>query len=198
MNSRILLGLQFTGKICAILCFVFFTCWCFFAVLFSDLPIRSMRILGSIVFLVAIALLISFSKGSMMIRLVPPMILNVVVLIWWLLIPPRTDRTWSPDQAVLPAASLDGTKLRVSNIRNCSYRTTKDYTVGHYDRTFDLDELDSLWFGVEPFADFRGAAHTFLSFGWSDGTFLAVSVEIRKEKGESFSALKGMFKQFEL
>ena len=41
-------------------------------------------------------------------------------------------------------------------------------------------------------------AHTFLSFGFSDGRYLSVSVEIRPEVGESYGMLDGFFKQYEL
>ena len=45
-------------------------------------------------------------------------------------------------------------------------------------------------------------AHTLVSFGFDDGKgprrYLTFSVEIRKEAGESFSAIGGFFKQFEL
>jgi hypothetical protein len=43
-----------------------------------------------------------------------------------------------------------------------------------------------------------GPAHTMVSFGFRDGRYLAISVEIRKEAGEQFSPLRGLFKQYEL
>jgi len=51
---------------------------------------------------------------------------------------------------------------------------------------------------VEPFSDWRGPAHTFLSFGFGNGEYIAISVEIRKEKGESFSPVGGLLQQYEL
>ena len=41
-------------------------------------------------------------------------------------------------------------------------------------------------------------AHVFLSFAFADGKHLAVSIETRKEKTESYSTLKGFFRQYEL
>ena len=40
-------------------------------------------------------------------------------------------------------------------------------------------------------------AHTILSFGFA-GEQVAISIEIRKEEGESFSALAGFFRRYEL
>lgn len=41
-------------------------------------------------------------------------------------------------------------------------------------------------------------AHILVSFGFEDGRFLLFSVETRKEKGESYSAISGFFKQYEV
>ena len=39
-------------------------------------------------------------------------------------------------------------------------------------------------------------AHTMMSFGLEDGEYICFSIETRKEKG--YSAVKGVFRQFEL
>jgi hypothetical protein len=44
----------------------------------------------------------------------------------------------------------------------------------------------------------RLIAHTMLSFGFTDGRHLCISIETRKEKTENYSALRGFFKQYEL
>jgi len=111
---------------------------------------------------------------------------------------PSNDRAWSPDQAVLPYAEIDGHVARVHNIRNNRYESPHRYAVRYYDRTFDLDSLESAWFVVEPFSGVPGPAHTFVSFGFAGGEYVAVSVEIRKERGEEFSPLKGLLRQYEL
>jgi hypothetical protein len=110
---------------------------------------------------------------------------------------PSTDRDWTPDQRVLAHAEFAPPFVTVRNIRNFTYQSTDQYTPAYYDKTFDLRKLDSAWFFVEPFGR-GGAAHTFVSFGFADQDFVAVSVEIRKEKGESFSPLKGLMREYEL
>lgn len=111
---------------------------------------------------------------------------------------PSNARDWTPDQAVLPQVVVTGDTVSIRNIRNFTYRTTSDYDPGYYDATFDLNKLKKAYFIVEPFSGYVGAAHTFLSFEFEDDRFLAISVEIRKEKGESFSAVKGLLNQYEL
>jgi hypothetical protein len=114
------------------------------------------------------------------------------------LIQPSNARDWNPDQRVLPVADFRGHHVDIRNIRNIEYRSTDDYTVRHYDRTFDLDALQSIWFVVEPFHGMEGPAHTLMSFGFAGGEYVAISVEIRKEKGEKFSPLLGILKRYEL
>jgi len=114
------------------------------------------------------------------------------------LIRPSNERKWALDQAVLPVAELDKLPLvTIRNIRNFAYESESRYTPAYYDKTFDLRKLDSAWFFVEPFGK-GGAAHTFVSFGFEDRDFVAISVEIRKEVGESFSPLKGLLRQYEV
>jgi hypothetical protein len=116
-----------------------------------------------------------------------------------LIVRPSLDRNWSDDQAVLARASFEGDRVAISNVRNINYRTARDYDVRYYDKVFDLNKLESVWYVVEPFSGHGfGAAHTLMSFGFEGGEYVAISAEIRKEKGESFSAVKGLFRQYEI
>jgi hypothetical protein len=109
---------------------------------------------------------------------------------------PSNDRDWAPDQEILPQATIRPPFVTIHHIRDFRYQSPAQFTAAWYDRTFDLRQLDSLWFVVEPFGQ-PGAAHTFMSFGFGD-QYVAISVEIRKEKGESFSALAGLLRRYEL
>ncbi|MGL6291390.1 MAG: DUF4105 domain-containing protein [Silanimonas sp.] len=123
------------------------------------------------------------------------------VLAWLalvLFVHPSNDRDWSPDQAQPATARIDGDAVTLSNVRNARYRSTTDFDVRWETREYDLAELESAWFIVEPFADWRGPAHTFLSFGFRDGRHLAVSAEVRKERGESYSPIAGLLRRYEL
>lgn len=122
----------------------------------------------------------------------------MAVLSWTVLLRPSNERVWSADQARLPRVQIDGDRVAVNGVRNFVYRSTSDYDPVWEDRNYDLSQLQSLWFVEEPFSSFAGAAHTFLSFGFADGQYLAVSVEIRKEVGESFSPWKGLYRNYEI
>ncbi len=122
----------------------------------------------------------------------------VTLIIAWQFKRPGNEGNWSPDVAVLSWAEFAGDRVTIHNIRDCEYRSIDDYDVRRYDATFDLNELSTVHFLVEPFSSFRGPAHTMLAFGFSDGRHFAISVELRKEIGEAFHPLPGFFKQFEL
>jgi hypothetical protein len=120
-----------------------------------------------------------------------------IVLLAWTRIPASNHRDWQPDVAVLPYAQIDGDLVTVHNIRNADYRSETDYTLHYYDKTFDLSKLDGVdlvavyWMGP-------AIAHVFLSFEFQGGDHLAISIETRKEKGESYSTIAGFFRQYEL
>jgi hypothetical protein len=121
----------------------------------------------------------------------------LLVLTWWLTLQPSNDRDWQPDVAVLAYADIEGNKVTVHNIRNCDYRTETDFDVHYYDKTFDLDRLRT----ADLYMVYWGSphmAHTMVSFGFEGGDYLCFSIETRKEKGESYSAVRGLFRQFEL
>ncbi len=110
---------------------------------------------------------------------------------------PSNDRDWSPDQAILSKALFDNDMVTITNIRNFAYTSTTTYTPAYYDKIFNLTELSSVDYIVEPFSKF-GMAHTFLSFGFKNGAYVSISIEIRKQKGERFSPFKGLFNQYEI
>jgi hypothetical protein len=110
---------------------------------------------------------------------------------------PSNDRDWVVDQSVLPLAEIHDGSVTIRNIRNFRYASTTEFTPAWYDRTFDLDDVVSVDFIVEPFGTV-GAAHTFLSFGLANGERIAFSAEIRREKGEEFDPLKGVLNRYEI
>ncbi len=111
------------------------------------------------------------------------------------------DRPWAADQVVLPRAEIQDDQVTIGNVRNLAYTDQKNYDVQYRKRTFNVNQVDSIWFGVQEFSSFQGLAHTFLTFGFRNGDacdYVSVSVEIRKEVGEVFSPVSALYRQFEL
>ncbi len=120
-----------------------------------------------------------------------------ILLVWWSMIEPSNSRDWQPEVARLATAKIDGDLVTIHNIRNFDYRTETDFTPRYYDKTYDLRQLRSVdlisvyWMGP-------AIAHVFLSFGFADQDYIPISIEMRKEQGEVYSAVKGFFRQYEL
>ncbi len=111
---------------------------------------------------------------------------------------PSNYRDWEPDLAKMAHAEVTDGVVKLHNVRNCQYVTADDYIVNYDDRTFPLNEIESVDFVVVPFNETPLLAHTMLSFGLKDESRLAVSIEIRKEKEEKFSPVLGALRQYEI
>jgi hypothetical protein len=171
------------------------TLWAATAIYYSNLPgplrpwIAGIFAIGSLVALVG-----KFSTRQTRVVFLAGF---ACVLVWWLLMPPSNDRDWQPDLALLSWAEIAGDNVTIHNIRNCNYRTETDFTVRHYDKTYNLSKLK----GIDFFLVYWGSpkiAHTMLSFNFEDQGNVAFSIETRKEKGEEYSTIKGFFRQYEI
>lgn len=111
---------------------------------------------------------------------------------------PSNYRNWKAEFATLPEATIAGDVIQIKNVRNCLWVTDEDFILRHYDRTFRLSDVKTVDFFVVPFTGAEILAHTMLSFGLADGTYLAVSVEVRLEEGFQYDPLLGAMRQFEL
>lgn len=120
----------------------------------------------------------------------------LAMLGWWQSLAPSHARPWADDVARLLESTVDGDRLELRNVRAFEWRTEADYTPRWETRRYDLSRLESAdlilsyWMGPH-------IAHTLVSFGFSDGQRLVFSLEIRKERDETFSALGGFFRKFE-
>lgn len=111
---------------------------------------------------------------------------------------PSNERNWTPELAILPQAILDDEWIHLRNIRNINYLSDDNFVVEHFDRTIRRDDIQSVDFVVTPFKRMPAIAHTMLSFGLRDGSYLGLSVEIRPEVGEKYSPFLGVGRQFEI
>jgi hypothetical protein len=109
----------------------------------------------------------------------------------WILLEPSHDRTWRESFSVLPSVSFSGDSVTVRNIRNWSYSRDGDALERAYlDATMQRETIDRMYFVLEPFGTYDGIAHTMIAFTLSDGTGYVVSIEARREVGETYHALK--------
>jgi hypothetical protein len=148
---------------------------------------------------------IAFSAGALIVvwheRAAPGLLAFAAafaaVVLWWRRIPPSNDRLWADDVAQIAAATIEGDKVTLRNVRNFDWRSNTDYTQRWETRVYDLTQLNSVdmimsyWRGP-------AIAHMLVSFGFAAGEHLAFSVEVRRDKRQRYSEIGGFFKEFAL
>jgi hypothetical protein len=172
------------------------TAWASLAIYYSNLSSEGVRSPMAIGFAICTAAAFLLFKKRFW-TVIGFLVVFCLIVAWWLNIKPSNDRNWQPDVAVLPYATIQDNLVTIHNIRNLNYRTETDFDVNYYDKTFDLNGLDSMdiiavyWMG-------DAIAHIMISFGFQEKDFVGFSIETRKEIGEGYSTIRGFFKQYEL
>jgi hypothetical protein len=105
-----------------------------------------------------------------------------------------------PEQARTARVEIEkgGRFVTVDGVRDFRHGAAGSESERWESRRYDLEALDSLDFVIEPLPALPGLAHALLSFGFAGGERLVVSAEVRRERGESYSPLKGLFRRYEL
>ncbi len=112
---------------------------------------------------------------------------------------PRNDRDWAADHARPARIELGAEEVRIHDLRDFRHLADGTFEEGYRDESYRLDDARAVWFVLAPFANrFRGLAHGFVSFEFTGGRYVAVSIEARREEGESYALLGGMLRDFEV
>lgn len=133
------------------------------------------------------------SRGLVIAALSSLFLLPVLIYIFT---PPSHARQWQDDVRFLPYAAVSQDHVTIHNIRNNRYSSESNYDVHYFSRTYDLNSLVSMDVFLVDWG-LRHVVHTMVSFGFAGGDYLCLSIEARKEVGESYSAIKGFFRQYE-
>ncbi len=193
-RSIVVRCLRCAGVVLAWLVILLLMAWAA-AALYVDL-MAELRIPITIASLIAIVAALVFVRGPG--RKALACLLGFgAVLAWWLTIAPSNDRAWQADVARTPWAEIDGDRVTIHEVRNFDYRTETDYTPRWETRSYDLTQLR----GADLFITYWGSpwiAHPIVSFQFGADDHVAFSIETRKEVGEEYSAIKGLFRQYEL
>ena len=89
-------------------------------------------------------------------------------------------------------ATVQGTQVTIThNIRNLNYQTETDFDLRYYDKTFDLDRLDSVnlttvyWMG-------DAIAHVIVTFGFRRSRLVTFSIETPQGTGRGILNPQGV------
>ena len=171
--------------------------WATLAIYFANYRHPLARTLLPIIYVLVLILLVILVRRPIL-RLLAVFVAFILVILWWICIQPTGRGDYLPPVAVEVYPEFHGDLVTIHNLRNFDYRIRDDYDVRYEDRTYDLKRLKHVDFLINYWDGKRDTAHTALSFGFDDGQYVAVSVEIRGQKGDTYEFLRGLFKQFEL
>jgi Domain of unknown function (DUF4105) len=177
------------GWIIAALC----AAWAFGA-LYFDFPTAGA--LAAILLVLLLLAAIIFVRGKVL-KLAIIFVVFAVVAAWWLTLKPSNDRAWQPDVAQTAWGQINGDEVTVHNVRNCDYRTATDFTPHWETRTVRLSQLT----GMDVAINYWGSpwiSHPIVSFLFADALPLCFSIETRKTIGQTYSALRGLYRQYTL
>jgi len=144
---------------------------------------------------------VTASMRRRIVRRALPLALGVALigLVVWSRVRPSNARDWIPEQAVMARATFEGSRVRIEGFRDWDWHVAGEPVARFETREYDLDRIESVWYVVAPFGrEWRGPAHSFLSFGFADSQYVAISVEARREVGETYSIMGGLLKRFEI
>lgn len=110
---------------------------------------------------------------------------------------PRTDRNWKPEYKRQPTAIVFGDEVIVKDLRDFEWRSESEAVERWTEKRVHLSALR----GIDIFVSHWGSpwiAHALLTFDFGAEGRLASSIETRQEVGESYSAVRGFFRQYEM
>jgi hypothetical protein len=170
--------------------------WSFGALYFSPIQPEPLRTALAYAYAAAIPLAILVLRSKKW-AVILPLAGFLCVLAYEWQIQPKTNAHYPPAVEKTAYADLNGDRVALHNIRNADYRTVDDFDVRWETREYDLKDIRTL----DIFVNYWGVdavAHVFVSFGFADGRYQAVSIEYRPEVGESYGTFNGLFKQYEI
>jgi hypothetical protein len=176
-----------------VLCLV--TTWAA-AALYIDFPATNLSLPAAILYLVVLIAVLFFFKFGW-ISLGIGFSLFAGVALWWCAIQPSNNHDWQPEVAETAWTERDGDKITIHNLRNFDYEPGLPAKPRWETRIVDLGQLRA----VDLYINFWGSTlicHPIVSFQFGPNDHVAISVETRMAKGQTYSTLRGFFKQFAL
>jgi hypothetical protein len=166
------------------------------AALYFDGPFPSWRPLIALLYVFAMMAALIFLRRRKQVLIVV-FAGFFLTMFWWLGINPSNERDWKPAFFYTAYAEIKGDHVVIRNVRNCDYRTEEDYTCRWETRSLNLANLR----GADVFITWWGSpwiAHPIVSFDFGEQGHVAISIGTREMAGQSYSALRGFFRQYSL
>lgn len=113
-------------------------------------------------------------------------------------IKPSNQKQWNEQFAVNTRVEIKGNEYTFKNVRDWKWDKSGALSKEYINKSVDVEELENVWFLLQPFDTNKRLAHTFLIFDFINGETISLSIEARREQGETYNGLLGAFKKYEI
>ena len=128
-------------------------------------------------------------------------LISLPISMWYIKVAPRkptNEGDWVSDNAKVSTITVEDRVIKIKNVRDFTWRTSKDHDIKWNEETYKLDDLIGLYYIIEHIHKFRALAHTMLTFEFKNDRFLTCSFEVRRKKGQRFHPWTGLWRSFTL
>lgn len=160
---------------------------------FGGTPLTA-RLVGAALVAVAMMAITAWKERGWMVALG----ISLGASVFWAAQQPTNDRAWSEVAARTAWAKENGSKVTIHNVRNFRHNEDGTWKSDWYDETYDLAQLTQTYLVLTRFGGIEGLAHVMAAFEFADQKHVVLSVEIRREEGESYDPIGGALRQYEL
>jgi hypothetical protein len=119
---------------------------------------------------------------------------SIAVLMTAYVLKQPVEQAWIDLHARNVSAVLHGDIATLTNFRDAIHRTGVPSVARWTTRALDLSKLERAELIMQPFGDWKALEHVMLSFGFSDGAHVVVSMEARRASRAAFDPLAGFFR----
>lgn len=143
------------------------------------------------------------SKRKIAIIVVLDLVVTAIIAFLVFFHQPLLDRIWDADVSVLAQVDIEQDTFTIDNARDWTYQTETVVEENYFSQEYRFDDIEGATFYIQPL-DLSGlVAHTFVVFHFPEDSYapyhnLGISVETRREQGEQYSIVGGMFNKYEL
>jgi hypothetical protein len=111
---------------------------------------------------------------------------------------PRQDRDWVEHLAATPVVQMREDGFSVAPVTDWSYDADGPTAKQNVSFSASYADLRNVWFVLEPQPGGDYAAHTLVLFEFAGDRIVGLTVEARREAGEDYDPLLGLFNKYEL
>ena len=128
-------------------------------------------------------------------------VIELLIIFHFTLLTPEEvfhDTVWQRPWKLRAYTEFTGSTATIHHVRDFIYRTEKDFDDRYITMTVDLDKVTHLDVVLSHWDHLNEVAHTMLTFAFSDGQYLAFSMETRLPENVTQGMIPGLYKQYEL